>query len=121
MKLISRFVYLYLISIVSIFIVQVSYAAPINIGQTAPDFTLSDQKNQKQTLSQMSGKWLVLYFYLKDKTPGCIVEACSFRDNIVAIKAKNTVVWGVSVDNTESHAEFSSKHHLPFTLLVDPG
>jgi peroxiredoxin Q/BCP len=50
-----------------------------------------------------------------------VAEACSFRDNIVAIKAKDTVVWGVSVDNQESHAEFSKNHQLPFTLLADPG
>lgn len=107
--------------IVSLLIMQTSYAATLKIGQAAPDFTLSDQNNQSQTLSKMQGKWVVLYFYPKDETPGCIAEACSFRDNIVAIKAKNTVVWGVSVDNTESHAEFAKNHQLPFTLLADPG
>jgi peroxiredoxin Q/BCP len=93
---------------------------PIKIGKPAPDFTLSDQKNQAQTLSKMKNKWVVLYFYPKDETPGCVAEACSFRDNIVAIKAKNTVVWGVSVDNNESHEQFSKNHQLPFTLLADP-
>jgi len=63
---------------------------------------------------------VVLYFYPKDETPGCVAEACSFRDNIVAIKAKNTVVWGVSVDNNESHEKFAENHQLPFTLLADP-
>ena len=92
----------------------------IEVGLVAPDFTLNDQKNNLQTLSKMRGKWLVLYFYPKDETPGCVAEACSFRDNIVAIKAKNTVVWGVSVDNQESHADFSENHQLPFTLLADP-
>ena len=92
----------------------------IEVGLAAPDFTLNDQKNKLQTLSKMRGKWLVLYFYPKDETPGCVAEACSFRDNIVAIKAKNTVVWGVSVDNQESHADFSENHQLPFTLLADP-
>jgi len=93
----------------------------VEIGQQAPDFSLTDQKGQLQTLSQQRGKWLVLYFYPKDETPGCIAEACSFRDNIVAIKAKNTVVWGVSVDNNESHQKFAQNHQLPFTLLADPG
>jgi len=93
----------------------------IELGKPAPDFTLYDQNNQTQTLSKMQGQWLVLYFYPKDETPGCTAEACSFRDNIAAIRAKNTVVWGVSVDNNESHAEFSKKHKLPFTLLADPG
>ena len=93
----------------------------IEVGQKAPDFTLTDQKSLPQTLSKMKGKWLVLYFYPKDETPGCVAEACSFRDNIVAIKSKNTVVWGVSVDNTESHEKFAENHQLPFTLLADPG
>lgn len=92
----------------------------VKVGAVAPDFTLQDQKAQAQTLSKMKGKWVVLYFYPKDETPGCVAEACSFRDNIVAIKAKNTVVWGVSVDNNESHADFSENHQLPFTLLADP-
>ena len=92
----------------------------LELGQTAPDFSLSDQKGQLQTLSKMQGKWLVLYFYPKDETPGCVAEACSFRDNIVAIKAQNTVVWGVSVDNNESHSKFAKNHQLPFTLLADP-
>ena len=90
-------------------------------GQPAPDFTLTDQKGQTQTLSKMKSKWVVLYFYPKDETPGCVAEACSFRDNIVAIKAKNTAVWGVSVDNTESHEKFAQNHQLAFTLLADPG
>ena len=93
---------------------------PITLGQPAPHFTLNDQQGKPQSLNKMLGKWVVLYFYPKDETPGCVAEACSFRDNIVAIKAKNTVVWGVSVDNSESHEEFSKNHQLPFTLLADP-
>lgn len=93
----------------------------IQVGQPAPVFTLMDQHGKLQTLSKMRGQWLVLYFYPKDDTPGCTTEACSFRDNIVAIKAKNTAVWGVSVDNKQSHAEFAKRHQLPFTLLADPG
>ena len=53
------------------------------------------------------------------ETPGCVAEACSFRDNIVAIKSKNTTVWGLSIDNTQSNADFSKNHQLPFTLLAD--
>ena len=109
------------ISFLSLFLLGATTVNALEIGQLAPDFTLSDQKAQSQTLSKMRGKWLVLYFYPKDETPGCIAEACSFRDNIVAIKAKNTAVWGVSVDNNESHEEFAKKHQLPFTLLADPG
>ena len=93
----------------------------ITIGQLAPDFSLMDQDQKLRTLSKMRGQWVVLYFYPKDETPGCTAEACSFRDNLVAIQASNTVVWGVSVDNSESHAEFAEKHKLPFTLLADSG
>lgn len=98
----------------------VTTVSAIDVGQVAPDFTLTDQHNEKQTLSKMKGKWIVLYFYPKDETPGCTAEACSFRDNISAIRAKNTVVWGLSVDNNESHEAFAKHHKLPFTLLADP-
>jgi len=100
---------------------QPAIAGDLKVGQLAPDFTLKDQYSKPQTLSSMKGKWVVLYFYPKDETPGCTAEACSFRDNLVAIQASNTVVWGVSVDNTESHTEFAKKHQLPFTLLSDQG
>ncbi len=116
----THFVKIILILIFSLGALSVS-ANTINIGDIAPDFTLNDQKGQSQTLSKMHGKWIVLYFYPKDETPGCVAEACSFRDNIVAIKAKNTSVWGVSVDNNESHEKFAKNHQLPFTLLADPG
>jgi peroxiredoxin Q/BCP len=108
------------LAIVSFFIIGVLTVNALEIGKPAPDFTLTDQHNQPQSLSKMKGKWVVLYFYPKDETPGCVAEACSFRDNIVAIKAKNTVVLGVSVDNNESHELFSENHQLPFILLADP-
>ena len=97
------------------------FAEELEVGQLAPDFSLLDQNQQLQTLTKMQGQWLVLYFYPKDETPGCTAEACSFRDNIIALQANQAVVWGISVDNTESHAEFAEKHKLPFTLLADPG
>lgn len=92
----------------------------LKLQSPAPDFTLLDQDKKAQTLSKMQGKWVILYFYPKDETSGCVAEACSFRDNIAALKAKNTVVWGVSVDNPDSHAQFAKNHQLPFTLLADP-
>ncbi len=104
-------------SIISIGVMTVNALEP---GKPAPNFTLFDQHNQPQSLSKMRGKWIVLYFYPKDETPGCVAEACSFRDNIVAIKAKNTIVVGVSVDNSESHEMFAENHQLPFILLADP-
>lgn len=108
-----------ILSVLIMFNVSTKANTLLKVGQQAPDFTLIDQHNQARTLSEMRGKWLVLYFYPKNETPGCVAEACSFRDNIVAIKAKNTAVWGVSVDNSESNAEFSKNHQLPFTLLAD--
>lgn len=96
-------------------------AEELQPGQLAPDFTLTDQHGELHTLSKMRGQWVILYFYPKDDTPGCTTEACSFRDNIAALKGSKAVVWGISVDNNESHAEFARKYHLPFTLLADKG
>lgn len=104
-----------------LFMMQYAFASTLMVGQPAPDFTLADQHNKPQTLSKMQGQWLVLYFYPKDDTPGCTTEACNFRDNMVALQNKKAVVWGVSVDNNDSHAEFAEKYKLPFTLLADPG
>lgn len=88
-------------------------------GQSAPDFTLPDQEGKPVTLSSLQGRWVVLYFYPKDDTPGCTKEACSFRDNIVAIQRLNATVLGVSVDSVASHKKFSDKHNLNFQILSD--
>jgi len=108
--------------LITLFILGASIvsAAPIKVGATAPDFTLIDQNNKSQTLSKMRGQWVVMYFYPKDETPGCTTEACNFRDNILSLRVKKAVVWGISVDSSKSHAEFSENHKLPFTLLADP-
>ena len=66
------------------------------------------------------GKWVALYFYPKDQTPGCTTQACEFRDNIFAFKQANAVILGVSVDDVKSHEEFAKKHSLPFPILADP-
>lgn len=89
-------------------------------GSIAPDFDLQDQNNQAHRLSDYAGRWLVLYFYPKDDTPGCTREACSFRDDIGVLGNLNAAVIGISVDNTRSHAEFARKYQLPFPLLSDP-
>ncbi len=86
----------------------------------APDFSLNDQDDNQRTLKDFAGKWLVLYFYPKDDTPGCTVEACSLRDaNDNLIKAGAFVV-GISRDDEDSHRKFKAKHQLNFTLLSDP-
>ncbi len=96
------------------------FADELHEGQMAPDFTLSDQYRQTHSLDDYRGKWVVLYFYPKDDTPGCTTEACSFRDNINAIIAKQAVILGISVDDISDHEAFSKKFKLPFSLLSDP-
>src|SRR5262245_841180 len=88
-------------------------------GSAAPDFKLQDQKGDWHTLSQYKGKWVVLYFYPKDNTPGCTTQACELRDNIFAFKKADAVILGVSVDDVESHKKFAEDHQLPFTILAD--
>ncbi len=99
---------------------SVSYATEVPaIGQPAPAFKLLDAKNQPHQLSDYSGKWLVLYFYPKDDTPGCTKEACHFRDDLAQLEKLGGHVVGVSVDDSGSHAEFAKKYNLPFPLLSD--
>ncbi|MBI3609381.1 MAG: peroxiredoxin [Nitrospirae bacterium] len=88
-------------------------------GRSAPDFTLQDQDGKPVTLSEQRGKWVVLYFYPKDDTPGCTKEACSFRDNLTAIQQLDARILGVSVDSVESHKKFAEKFKLNFPILAD--
>lgn len=86
----------------------------------APDFTLPDQFGSNHSLSDYRGRWVVLYFYPKDDTPGCTKEACAFRDSLTGFKAKNVAVLGVSKDSIRSHKKFAEKFSLDFPLLSDP-
>jgi peroxiredoxin Q/BCP len=88
-------------------------------GMSAPAFRLQDQAGAWHSLSEYRGKWLVLYFYPKDDTPGCTTQACEFRDNIFAFHKLGAVIVGVSVDDVASHKQFAEEHSLPFTLLAD--
>ena len=89
--------------------------------KSSPDFSLSDQNGTVHSLKDYAGKWLVLYFYPKDDTPGCTTEACSFRDERDAIaQTGNADVVGISKDSVASHKKFMEKYHLNFTLLSDP-
>ncbi|WFE69238.1 peroxiredoxin [Thiomicrospira sp. R3] len=101
------------------FILSLGQAYALNPGDNAPDFSLMDQHQAIQTLSDYRGQWVVVYFYPKNDTPGCTTEACSFRDNINGIIAKQATVFGVSVDSVESHKNFAKTHRLPFSLLSD--
>jgi len=89
------------------------------VGADAPSFKLQDQNGEWHALGDYRGQWLAVYFYPRDDTPGCTTEACNFRDNIYAFKAIGAAVVGISVDDVESHKEFSDKYKLPFTILAD--
>lgn len=86
----------------------------------APDFSLIDSVGERRNLADYKGKWLVLYFYPEDDTPGCTIEACSLRDSRDDIAALGAEVVGISRDNPASHEDFKAKHSLNFTLLCDP-
>jgi len=88
-------------------------------GQKAPAFTLPSQDGSPISLDQYRGKWVVLYFYPKDMTPGCTIEAHKFQDALPQLEAKNAVVLGVSVDSADSHKQFCAKDGLTFHLLSD--
>lgn len=92
---------------------------PPAVGTAAPAFRLQDQTGKWHSLADYKGKWVVLYFYPKDNTPGCTTQACEFRDNIFAYRDMGAVILGVSVDNVESHKAFSEEHSLPFPILAD--
>lgn len=92
---------------------------PIAAGAPAPDFRLPDQNGELRTLSGYAGRWLVLYFYPKDDTPGCTREACAFRDGLAKLEAAGASVAGVSMDTQDSHRRFAEKYRLPFDLLTD--
>jgi len=87
--------------------------------QAAPEFKLQDQNGKWHTLAQHGGKWVVLYFYPKDFTPGCTKQVCTFRDDVIALRKAGAEVLGVSLDDVKSHAEFAEKYHVPFPLLSD--
>ncbi|HUG04677.1 MAG TPA: peroxiredoxin [Steroidobacteraceae bacterium] len=89
------------------------------VGALAPGFRLQDQTGKWHTLADYKGKWVVLYFYPKDSTPGCTTQACEFRDNIFAYRELNAAILGVSVDDVESHKAFSEENSLPFPILAD--
>jgi len=98
---------------------QVAASDQIVVGQPAPEFELPDQDGQLHSLEDYRDRWIVLYFYPKDETPGCTTEACAFRDDIFAYRELNAQILGVSLDDVESHKRFAEHHNLPFPLLAD--
>ncbi len=89
------------------------------IGETAPDFEVVNDEGKTVKLSDYRGKKVILYFYPKDFTQGCELQACSFRDKYPEIESKNAIVLGVSADDVDSHKKFRDALNLPFHLLVD--
>lgn len=89
------------------------------VGAGAPEFSLNDQHGAAVRLAELRGKWVVVYFYPKDDTPGCTREACNLRDNHAAVRKAGAVVLGVSGDSASSHGRFAEKYELPFQLLAD--
>jgi len=89
-------------------------------GQVAPTFTLPSQDGSQISLDSFHGKWVVLYFYPKDMTPGCTIEAHNFQRDMAKYEAMNAVIVGVSVDTPDSHKQFCTKEGLSFRLLADP-
>jgi peroxiredoxin Q/BCP len=92
---------------------------PISANQPAPEFSLPDEDGTLRTLAEFRGKPVILYFYPKDDTPGCTLEACNFRDDYSVYQANGVVILGVSPDSSKLHTKFKKKFDLPFPLLVD--
>lgn len=90
-------------------------------GDAAPDFALQDQDGRWHRLTDYHGRWLILYFYPKDDTPGCTKEACGFRDRFTELREAGVAILGVSLDDAASHARFSHRYELSFPLLSDVG
>ncbi|HKO22928.1 MAG TPA: thioredoxin-dependent thiol peroxidase [Candidatus Eisenbacteria bacterium] len=91
----------------------------LTVGMMAPEFALPSTLGRKVTLSEFRGRRVILYFYPKDDTPGCTMEACAFRDNLPRIESKDAVVLGISLDDELSHQRFAQKFNLTFPLLAD--
>ena len=109
-----------LTAVISIFVWADAYTdTQPAVGDSAPTFKLQDQNGDWHTLGDYKGKYVVLFFYPKDGTPGCTTEACNFRDNIFAFDDLNTQILGISLDDVDSHKEFSEKYSIPYPILAD--
>ena len=94
-------------------------SSELSVGDQAPAFKLFDQHNRQHALPDYLGRWLVLYFYPRDDTPGCTAQACAFRDDFRQLQSMRVAILGISMDRVSSHQAFADKHGLPFPLLSD--
>ena len=109
----------FLLSLVALFAVAADQPQPPAVGNPAPAFSLPNQEGAQVSLDQFKGKWVVLYFYPKDFTTGCTIEAHNFQRDLDKYTPLNAVILGVSVDNVDSHKSFCTKEGLNFKLLAD--
>jgi peroxiredoxin Q/BCP len=113
-------VFFFTLALASLFAAAADSAQPPAIGSNAPTFTLPNQEGAQVSLDQFKGKWVVLYFYPKDFTGGCTIEAHNFQRDLDKYEQKKAVILGVSLDTVESHKSFCAKEGLNFKLLADP-
>lgn len=109
----------YLLTLLAMLGIAQAQAEELLPGQAAPPFALKDQNGSLHQLSDYGGKWVVVYFYPKDDSPGCTKEACHFRDDIAQLHKMGIQLLGISLDSAESHDRFAKKFNLPFPLLAD--
>jgi len=106
--------------LLGLLISSVAMAAELKVGDSAPLFKAKTFANEDFDLAARKGQWTVLYFYPKSETPGCTKQACTFRDNIKAIRDQGADVFGISADDVAAQAKFHEHHKLNFTILADP-
>ena len=115
----SRFVFVLALALLASVALVIAADSMPQVGQQAPGFTLPSQDGTNVSLKDFKGKWVVVYFYPKDKTPGCTIEAHNFQRDLAQYDKKKAVILGVSVDSTDSHKEFCAEQSLTFKLLSD--
>ncbi|MCW8877777.1 MAG: peroxiredoxin [Kangiellaceae bacterium] len=108
-----------LILVIALFTLNLSAAPNVWEGTPLKSFSLQDQSGKNRTDKDFSGKWLILYFYPKDKTPGCTIEAQNFTDDYAQYQKLGVEIVGVSYDDVDSHKDFADTYEIPFTLLAD--
>ncbi len=115
----NRILAAFIVSFAPLWMAAATAAGVPAVGAPAPEFSLPDQAGRTVRLADFRGKWVVLYFYPKDDTPGCTEEACTFRDDQAALTLLGAQVIGMSLDDVASHTAFATKYSLPFPLLAD--